>query len=71
MYFPQFFDAREYNTDFEGSDETSEEEGEMEDAERGSIDSSDDEENDEVTYLLLQLTKFKLNIMYCNYNSKI
>ena len=56
MNFPQFFDAREYNTDFEGSDETSEEEGEMEDAERGSIDSSDDEENDEVlSFILIRL----------------
>lgn len=45
----QFFDAREYNTDAEASDLSSED-GEMEDAEddRGSAESSDEDEDGQV-----------------------
>lgn len=40
----QFFDAREYNSDFDGTDETSEEEGDVEDDEVHGKASSDDED---------------------------
>lgn len=46
MSTSQFFDAREYNSDMEGTDETSEEEGEAEEAERESVMTSDDDDDD-------------------------
>ena len=50
IIFFQFFDAREYNTDAEASDLSSEEDGEMEDAEddRGSVASSESGDEEQV-----------------------
>ena len=56
----QFFDAREYNTDAEASDLSSED-GEMEDAEddRGSAESSDEDEDGQVGLCYLLFSSFE------------
>ena len=56
----QFFDAREYNTDAEASDLSSED-GEMEDAEddRGSAESSDEDEDGQVGLYYLLFSSFE------------